>query len=505
MNRSGGMLCGGGVRIAPPTAGALLLSLGAAVVFGLGAQEVERLSGPVVLSDAVGLALERNRDILDSEYQLEVADNQVSEAWSNVFPSLDLQSSFTRNVAPQVSFLPAQIFNPEAPEGEFIPIQFGADNIWNLSLNAEQPLFQPGVFVGVGAAARFRGLQREGLRSRKQDIVTQVRVAFFDLLLAQEEVRLTTNSLRRVRQSLTETQAMNRAGLAGDYDVLRLEVEVANLEPNLRRAENRQTALKRTLLMQLNYDVDAEFQAAGTLAELNLADFAENSPENQDILRFSGVGQSADVEDVVSTGLAGRSDLRQLELTEDLRMAELRVEQAEYLPKVTAFGLYGVAAQQNGSPDFFGTSAQRGTTKQLGLRVSFPIFSGFRRDARIDQKRAALRQAEVQSRVGRDQAAVQLHNLVDGVNEAFERATGQRLAVRQARRGYEIASAQYREGLGSQLELTDAEVALRQSEFNYAQAVYDYLTAQAQLDQAAGKVPLVDVDGDASSQEGMGR
>lgn len=497
-------MCGGTMRRASRGASALLFSLGASGVLGLGAQERDRPEGPVVLSEAVGLALERNRDILDSEYQVEVAENQVSEAWSNVFPSLDLQSSFTRNVAPQVSFLPAQIFNPQAPEGEFIPIQFGADNIWNMSLNAEQPLFQPGVFVGVGAASRFRGLQREGLRSRKQDIVTQVRVAFFDLLLAQEEVRLTANSLRRVRQSLSETQAMNRAGLVGDYDVLRLEVEVANLEPNLRRAENRQTAMRRTLLMQLNYSVDATFEAAGTLAELNLADFAGNSPENQDILRFSGVGQSFDVDDVVTSGLAGRSDLRQLELTEDLRTAELRVEQAEYLPKVTAFGLYGVAAQQNGSPDFFGTSAQRGTTKQVGLRVSFPIFSGFRRDARIDQKRAALRQAEVQSRVGRDQAVVQLHNLVDGVNEAFERAKGQGLAVRQARRGYEIASAQYREGLGSQLELTDAEVALRQSEFNYAQAVYDYLTAQAQLDQAAGKVPLVDVEV-TSSQGGTDR
>ena len=74
------------------------------------------------------------------------------------------------------------------------------------------------------------------------------------------------------------------------------------------------------------------------------------------------------------------------------------------------------------------------------------------------------------------------------------RARGQGLAVGQAQRGFEIASAQYREGLSSQLEVTDAEVALRQSEFNYAQAVYDYLVARAQLDEAMGRVPMVDVD-----------
>jgi outer membrane protein TolC len=65
------------------------------------------------------------------------------------------------------------------------------------------------------------------------------------------------------------------------------------------------------------------------------------------------------------------------------------------------------------------------------------------------------------------------------------------LAVEQARRGFEIASAQYREGLSSQLERRDAEIALRQSEFNYAQAVYDFLVFQAQLDEAVGQVPMV--------------
>ncbi len=87
-----------------------------------------------------------------------------------------------------------------------------------------------------------------------------------------------------------------------------------------------------------------------------------------------------------------------------------------------------------------------------------------------------------------------MKTLWDQVGEARERADAQRLAVKQAQRGFEIASAQYREGLGSQLELTDSEVALRQSEFNYAQAVYDFLVAQANLDQAVGYVPMVDSD-----------
>lgn len=452
---------------------------------------------PVRLGTAIAASLERNRDILDATYQLAVARGQVSEAWSSFYPSIDLSSSFTRNVAPQVSFLPAQIFDPSAAEGDFIPVQFGADNLWNLSVNAEQPLFRPSVFVGVGAASHYRGLQREALRGRTQQAVTRVRIAFYEMLLAQEDVRLTENSLRRVGVALRETRAMREAGLAQAYDVLRLEVEFANLEPNLGRARQRRTAARRTLASELDMEPEAEFDVAGSLAEMNLDDVGANSPANREILEFASASTAVGVNasSVVARSTADRSDLRQLQITEDLRQAELRIEQAGYLPSIFAFGTYGLAAQQNGPPDFFGTSAQRGSTKQIGLRVSFPIFSGFSRDARIDQKRAVLRQAEVQTRMALDRAEVELRNLLDQVQEARARASGQRLAVSQARRGYEIASAQYAEGLNSQLERTDAEVALRASEFNYAQAVYDFLVAGARLDQAAGRVPMVDVEG----------
>jgi outer membrane protein TolC len=99
-------------------------------------------------------------------------------------------------------------------------------------------------------------------------------------------------------------------------------------------------------------------------------------------------------------------------------------------------------------------------------------------------------------------ARAQVKSLLEFSGEALSRARAQRLAVEQATRGFEIASAQYREGLVSQFELTDAEVALRQSEFNYAQAVFDYLVARAQLDEATGLVPLVDQDAVQTAREG---
>jgi outer membrane protein TolC len=115
-----------------------------------------------------------------------------------------------------------------------------------------------------------------------------------------------------------------------------------------------------------------------------------------------------------------------------------------------------------------------------------------RESARTGQKRAALRQAETNTDLVRDLAEAQVRSLLDEVEESRLRAQAQKKAVTQAQRGFDIASAQFREGIGSQLERTDAEVALRQSEFNYAQAVFDYLAARARLDEATGMVPLAD-------------
>lgn len=458
-------------------------------------------SGPLDLTQLTRSAIDRNRSLTIAREQYETAQEQVSEAWAEVMPSVNLSSSYTRNIAPAVNFLPAQIFDPNAPEGEFIGVQFGSDNTWNATIDIEQPLFRGDVLVGLGAAKRFETLQSEVVRGETQQVVTDVRVAYYDLLLAQEQARLTENSVRRVRESLHETKALNRAGLSSDYDVLRLEVELANLEPNLRRARNAVAQARRQLAIQANLDDHEALEVRGSLAEMDLTDLAANSPDNRELLSFGAtrVGAHLDAARLLEEGLARaterRSDVRQLTITEELRHAEMRAVQAEYLPEISLFGSYIVSAQDNGSPNFFGSGdGQRAYSRLVGLRVSMPIFQGFSRDARIDQRRATLRQARAATSEGVDVARSQVRTIIEGLDEARERADAQRLAVRQAQRGFEIASAQYGEGVGSQLELTDSEVALRESEFNYAQAVYDYLVASAQLDQAMGRVPLVDVE-----------
>jgi outer membrane protein len=442
---------------------------------------------PLTLEHAVRTALERSRDVRDAELQLASARGRVREAWGNVYPQLSLNTTYTRNLTVPATFMPGIFFDPDAGPDDMVQVRFGADNMWNFSVRADQPLFRASAFIGVGAAARYEALQQEAVRGRAQSVVTRVRLAFYDVLLAEESVRLTDNTVGRIRRTLEEARALERAGVASSYDVLRLEVELANVEPAARRARNFASAARRGLAVEIGLPELDSVHIVGDLLAFEI----DTLPAPAHAGSNGAAGSDADY--AVAEALRLRSELRQVAVTESLRRAELRAEQSEYLPQVTLFGTYSVNAQQSGAPVFFGaTEAQRAYGRQVGVMVTLPLFSGMQRPARVAQRQAAIEQVRTQHELLRDQVEHQVRTYLDQVAEARQRAAAQRFGVRQARRGYEIAAAQYREGISSALELTDAESALRQSEFNYAEAIHDYLVARARLDEAMG---TVDIDG----------
>ena len=133
---------------------------------GTGVAAQERV---VTLEEAVTTALAQSLDLRDARMGLEVAEEQVSEAWSLLYPKVDASAGYTRNISVASNFLPAVIFDPDADPSELIPVQFGSDNIWTTSINVEQPLFKPGVFVGLGArptGSRTSSKRRSGAARR---------------------------------------------------------------------------------------------------------------------------------------------------------------------------------------------------------------------------------------------------------------------------------------------------------------------------------------------------
>lgn len=486
----------------------VVAGLGVAVVAALPDAASAQDARVLTLREAVESSLEENSSLENARYGLDAAGAQVREAWGSVLPVVNFNASYQRNLDIPTNYLPATIFNPDADPDELVGVQFGADNQWYAQARADQPLFDAAAFLGVGAADRYATLQGEVVRGQAQQVATETRLQYYGVLLAQEQHRLTAQSVARVEQVLDETRSLNRAGLSSEYDVLRLEVELSNLQPNLRRAENAAGSARRSLAVAMGVESLEGVELAGSLLAIELPELPGLDPvapivlvasdatptrpaARTDLLLERGVMAEAMPEAaVVEIATRNRSDLRQLEQTRALRETERKVEISQYLPKISVFGTWTAQGQGQGSPRFFGD--QNFAAKAVGVEVSVPLFSGLQRPARVSRMSAVVDQLDAQLDYAREQAENEVRTLHEQARESYERASAQQRAVRQAQRGYEIARKEYRAGLGSQLQVTDAELALRQSEFNYAQAVYDYLTAQARLDAAIGVVPLVD-------------
>lgn len=446
------------------------------------------------LEEAVGIALRNNRQLQVSRLDLATAEEQVDEAYGALAPTVDASAGYVRNLKVPSAFLPAFIFDPDAPPDELIPVQFGADNQWTAGVTLDQPLFDAAVLIGVSTSDKFRGLRREALRGTAQQVATSVRIAYLNVLVAREAYRVTWNSVQRVERTLQETSALNRAGLASDYDVLRLQVQLSNIRPDLRRAENAVREAERVLAIEMGLPAVVQAGAEGDLAAIDLEDPAANVEPNRRLLAFAGLDDvgPGDFERLYGAALENRSDLEQLRLQKELEEARVKVQKSEMFPRLSAFFNYNVQAQQNGGLDFFGTSRERTSTSAVGLRVEVPVFSGLQRINRVQQREIAVRQAEERLADTRQRVENEVRSTLDVLLEARDRAIAQRAAVGEAQRGFEIVSTEYLAGTKTRLEVTDADLALRQAERNYAEAVYDYLVARARLDLAVGAVPDVE-------------
>jgi outer membrane protein TolC len=433
-------------------------------------------------------ALANSDEIRAAEAGLRIANQQVREAWSSVLPEVRFSASYTRNFKVPVAFLPAILIDPDADPNELIPVRFGADNAWSAGLVLDQPIFEAQAFIGVSTAGRFREVEVERLRGTSQLVVSQVRQGYFNALVADEDLRRLTESVNRITATLAETRALNRAGLTSSYDVLRFEVQLANQEAQVTRAANTVAETRRLLLVDLGLNPSEPIELLGSFIEIDLDDLSANTPANREMLELAGAlgAETKDFEELLKTASVYRTDLRQLRGAVDLDEARLAIQRAEFYPTLSLFSNWSIQAQQNGSLSFFQNSA---TSTVAGLRVEVPLFTGFARFARVEQAKATVAQTEARLARAERETIEQVQTFYNNVIESRQRANSQRVAVGQAQRGFEIATAEYRAGVGSQLQVTDADLALRTSEFNYAQAVFDYLTARSLLDLALGTAP----------------
>lgn len=457
-------------------------------------EEVRQQSRPVTLTQAIQIALANNTDIKRSLLTLEDADQQVRIAWSEVMPEITGSATYTRNLEIPVNFVPAQFFDPNAPSDELVPLQFGTDNNWNGGFSVNQTIFRGEAIVGISSSQLYKSAQAENLRATTQQIVTNTRIAYYNVLVAEEQLRLQQTTVDRIRQNLRENRSRQEAGLIDEYAVLQVEVQLSNQEPQLTQARYAVEEAYRELNLTLGLPIEVSLAVRGDLNSFKVGTEAVAEEENQNIKEIDRMTpysfeQQKELMDIATDY---RGDIRVLNKQQDLKEREIRAIQSRFLPTLSANYNLNWSAAQAGSPVFFGSEETRARSQTVGLTLSLPLFQGFERSANLQIAKIEQKDIELQQEFALRSAKNEIQSAREDLNQAIETAPAREKALGQAREGYNRAKARLSNGIGSQIDVTEAEFQLRQAEVNYAQMVYNYLSAKARYDLAVGMVPFVD-------------
>ena len=436
------------------------------------------------LEEAVRLALRGGDEARLAAAQVELTDAQVTTARAAGFPQLRINATQTHVIENARAQAVGQIFNQP--------------NTYNANANLSFAFFQGG---RVRAASRVARRSRDAARLNSEEVRAQVTMdvqrAYVQAQFASRVVDIRTAGLRLASERLGQVERFLVAGRAARYDVLRARVERANLEPLIVEAAN-----------------------ATTLAILELKRLT-NIPAEQPLVLTTTIDPGAVrvlLASVDDTTLAGseRASVRAAELALAARRDAIAVARADLLPSMTVFVQSGYQAfPLSGFPTERGEAFAcpgGGTTgrtcnnggwfsdRTIGTQVSWPLFDGMRVKGNIDLAQAQARVAELELARERETVAIEVAQARAELQRARALFAARQENATEATEAFTLASLRYDRGLSTQLEVSDAQLALLTAQTDEARAIYDLYLASAEMARALGRpIPFPPVTGARTS------
>ena len=411
------------------------------------------VSGQLALDDAVKMALLYNKELQAVEQETAIAQGRTLEAGARALPSVSAHGRYT-----QLDEAPSIGFGDQTFETAVV------DN-YSASLEVRQPLYEGGAISAALRAARLNTvLSNEKIREQVERVVFATVSAFYDALLAQRLFDVNRDAVKTAEAHLDDVNKRRKLGTASDYDMLRAEVEVSNFKAEMIRQRNRITRAQTVLLKSMGVSQDVD-------KGLSLVD----------ALRYQAVTMTGD--HAVQVALENRPELYEAELAVRLQQEALRTAQSAYLPSINAV----VTGTEANPAPHTPVDTVWGAGWTAGVSADLPIFD-LGRAGKVATEKARLRQREKQLAETRERVLMEVRQALLTVQDAEEFVDSQKLNLERAAESLRLVEVGYREGLQSQVEVTDAQTAVTQTRGFYYQAIYDHCMARLSLERAVGRL-----------------
>ncbi|MDB5120901.1 MAG: TolC family protein [Sphingobacteriales bacterium] len=414
------------------------------------------------LQQCLEYAYANNDSLKNAKLDIESANYKVKETVGLGLPQISGSAQFQDFLKVPTTLLPGEFFNQP---GTFIPVKFGVKYQSNAGISVNQLVFNGTYLVGLQASKTFKELSQKSFVRTKIQTEINVTKAYYQVLVNGEQLRLLDANLSQLGKQLGETKELNKQGFVEKIDLDRIQVLHNNL------STTRENAIR---LLALGLEL-LKFQT-GMSANDNLiiVDKIEN-------INFD-VNQTVKED---TTAYKRRIEYSLIETQGNLNRLDVKRLKSLYLPSLSAFGSSTYNYQADKFADLYDTKFP---TSVVGLQLNVPIFSGFQRLNQIRQAKIAVLKSDNILHMVKN--ALQLQQESSGImfQNGLQSLKNQKQNMGLAQEVLRVSRIKYEQGVGSSIEVTQAQTALEQAENNYIQALYNALISKVDLDHAYGRI-----------------
>ncbi len=411
----------------------------------------------LTLRQAVSLALGHNAQILQAQEGLAGSAAKVDESRSALLPQVSALASYAR-VGPIASYTVSL-----GPFGPPITMKFGIENIYNAGLSVQQSLFNWGrTQAGIEMSEIGVKLAESSLEITRQNVAYQVTQLFYGILLSKAGIDVLDESIHSLESRLQTTKTRFDAGLASNFDLLTMEVQIANVKSRRLEAENNLKKLCLLFNKLTGRDLSDPVVLAGALT-------------------YEPIAPS--LESLVRTAIANRRELEQMKHQESMALAQMDLTNSLNKPNVNMSVAWGLRNGFMPNLDVF-----RGNWN-ASVVLAYPLFDGFRVKNQLDQADVNLKLTRMRYQDLTVGVAMEVHQAVSDVKMNEEKIRIEEVKVKQAEEALTIAGERHEKGLLSVVDLLDAHTVLENAKLSQLQTVYNAILSKANLDKAIGIAP----------------
>ncbi|WP_109829284.1 TolC family protein [Reichenbachiella versicolor] len=440
----------------------ILLALGVLLAYQVSfAQESPKT---FTLDQAISFAIENNQQSKNAALDVEVAQREIDEVIARGLPQINGTADIAYNHDIRPFVIPAGAFDGTFdPNGTDVEASaLGVPYTSDLNLSLEQLIIDGQFFAGVKAARVYADLARRDKLKNDIDVAEAVSKAYFLVLVNKERYELVENNFLRTDSLLRDTKGLYEGGFAEKIDVSRVQVQYNNVKVELDNYQALIDLSESLLLFQLGLNRNQKIDLTDKIEDAGFFDFSE----------------------VETFTYKDRVEFDQLNINKKLAEMDIKTVRGQYYPRI---GLYAQLGTLTGA-----RTGSRWLLEEwhpysvIGLRATMPIFDGLMKRRQVQQRQLKSHKIDNQIDFLKNNIDVEIEQAISNYNREFDRMKAQKENMELAREVYDVAKLKYQEGVGSNIEVIDADGSYKEAQTNYFNALYDALISKIALQKAYG-------------------